>query len=402
MTIKDLLKESFKGLFYHKLRSFLAVSGIVVGVMTVIVIQSAVAGYNRKIENEFTAFGSDLIILEKWPWVQRGFHLRQRRPDITLEDAKAINEQCKTCKLTTVSSGTFTTISHEDMDFSSYIEAGDENFLEVYSMAISNGRFFNSTEVKTRANVAVLGNQIANELFPNIDPIGKKISIGKFKYYIIGVLESKGSIMGESQDNFVCIPITTFFKDFGSNRSLSIGILPVKKELFYQTKDEVKRIMRQRHNLGDNKPDDFAINSPDDLLEMYYKLTSTAFLVMILIGGIALIVGAIGVMNIMLVSVTERTNEIGLRKAIGANSNDILNQFLSEAIFLCVIGGISGIILGIIISKIIQWTTPIPSHTSISAIILSVLVMVFTGLISGLIPALKASKQNPIDALRYE
>ncbi|MCX7837056.1 MAG: ABC transporter permease, partial [candidate division WOR-3 bacterium] len=285
----------------------------------------------------------------------------------------------------------------------------DENLQYTSNYVISSGRFINEDDFKRRRKVCVVGSYIVENLFPDTDPLFKTINLGGKKFTIVGVLEPKGSFMGQPQDNIIIIPLTTFDEVFPKPtgfqrlwRGLSFQILPKDGKNLERTIDEIREVLRRRRRLGFDKPDDFGINTQQTLREIYKNITNVAFIVMIAVAAISLIVGGIGIMNIMLVAVTERTKEIGLRKAVGASNRDILLQFLLEACFLSFLGGVIGLILGIGSAKIIAALTPLESAVPLWVIIIGVLFPICVGIFFGIYPATRAAKLNPIEALRYE
>jgi len=250
--------------------------------------------------------------------------------------------------------------------------------------------------------VVLVGSDIADNLFPGQDAVDKDIKIGNYYFRIVGVAKKRGSFLGFSQDNFVMIPITTFNKIFGTKRFLAIFVKVESFGSMQEAQDQVRLVMRTRRNVPYDKPDDFAIMTADTFMEMYRNFTSTAFIVMIGVSSIALVVGGIVIMNIMLVSVTERTREIGIRKAVGAKKKNILWQFLIEAVTLSLVGGSIGIILGGIMAKVVAAFSPLPAAIEVWSVITGLIIATSVGLFFGIFPAVKAAKLDPIVCLRHE
>jgi putative ABC transport system permease protein len=265
------------------------------------------------------------------------------------------------------------------------------------------GRFVTEAEVARSARVCVLGSELADVLFPTTNPIGKEIRVGPEAFTVVGVLAKRGQMFGQSRDNFVGLPITTLMKFFRYDKDgLEIIAIPRRSETLGETIEQLRNVLRQRRKVPYGKPDDFSIMTQDTLVDLYNQLTGAAYLVMVVISSIGLLVGGIGVMNIMLVSVKERTREIGIRKAIGARSGDILRQFLVEAIVLTGIGGVLGVLIGFGIALIVKSATPLPAAVSWWSVVLGLSVSGAIGLFFGIFPAQKAAHMDPIVALRYE
>lgn len=396
----------------HKLRSFLTLLGIMIGVMTVIGMVSIIQGLNKSFLRELEGIGSSTIFVTKYePGVHIGRmpeELRMRK-DLTYEDALALEKECPSVKAVSLELGVWDPFQAKKVKFKN-IEAKDpfvvgvnDKYSQVYSLFPRDGRFFTETEVINRRKVCILGIEVAEILFPHTDAIGKEIRIGEHRFTVVGILEKKGKFLGFSRDNIILIPITSLMKLFPYRKeNLEIAIIPRKHELIFEAIEEMTNVLRKRRKVPFGKPNDFAISTQDTILDLYNQITGAAYLVMIVISSIGLLVGGIGVMNIMLVSVRERTREIGIRKALGARKSDILNQFLIEAVFLTGTGGILGIILGFSIAFLVRVATPLPASVTFWSVALGFLVAVSVGLFFGIFPAQKAAKLDPIVALRYE
>jgi putative ABC transport system permease protein len=280
----------------------------------------------------------------------------------------------------------------------------NERWPEVVSVYLpKEGRFFTKSEITHKAQVCLLGYETAEVLFPHSSPIGKEIRIGDRKFTVVGVMAKRGEIFGQSRDNLVAIPITTLMKHFPYRKeNLEVLAVPVKHELIFEAIEEITNVLRKRRRVPVGRENDFEIYTQETFLELYNQITGAAYLVMIVISSIGLLVGGIGVMNIMLVSVKERTREIGIRKAIGARNSDILTQFLIEAIFLTGTGGVIGIFLGFLVAVLVKAATPLPASITMWSVALGFFVSISVGLFFGVFPARKAAKLDPIVALRYE
>ncbi len=410
--IKEIFRMAIDSIKSHKLRSFLTLLGIVIGVMTVIGMVSIIQGLNRSFLSQLESVGSDIIGVVKYePGIHTGnlSEEERQRKDLTFEDAMAIEEECPLVKAVAVdiSVDIFEeiTIKYQNTKVQdAFILGMNERWPLVLSVYLPReGRFLTESDITHRTRVCVLGAELEETLFPHTQAIGKKIRIGPEKFLVVGVLEKRGSMFGQSQDNLVGIPITTLMKYFPYDlENIEITLTPKKHGYIQETIEQVINVLRKRRKVGFGKPNDFAIYTQDTIIDLYNQLTGAAYLVMIVISSISLLVGGIGVMNIMLVSVKERTREIGIRKAIGARPSDILRQFLIEAIFLTGIGGVIGIIIGFCIAFLVKAVTPLPASVTLWSVFLGFFVSVSVGLFFGIFPAQKASKTDPIVCLRYE
>lgn len=410
--LKEILAMAFNSLKTHKLRSFLTLLGIMIGVMTVISMVSIIQGLNRSFLSQLESVGSDLIIVEKYePGIQMGRRSEEERTrkDLTFEDAVAVGKECSLVKAVAVSLTTnifeSITIKYRDIKSEDAILLGmNDKFPQVLSVYTpEEGRFITASDVTHRTKVCVLGSELAETLFPHTQPLGKEIRIGPEKFTVVGVLKKRGSMFGQSRDNFAGIPITTLMKYFPYDLSnLQIIATPNKHGYLPDTIEQIINVLRKRRKVPFGKANDFTVYTQDTMLNLYKQLTGAAYLVMIVISSIGLLVGGIGVMNIMLVSVKERTREIGIRKAIGARPSDILKQFLIEAVFLTGTGGILGIIIGFSIAFLVKAATPLPASVTPWSVFLGFFVSVSVGIFFGIFPAQKAARLEPIVSLRYE
>ncbi len=410
--INEIFQMAFDSLRANKLRSFLTLLGIVIGVMTVIGMVSIIQGLNKSILSDLESVGSDIIGINKYePGIQTGNRSEEerQRKDLTFDDALAIKKECSLVKAVAVSlvAAIFEEIPIKYQNIKAqdaFILGMNENWPQVLSIYTPvKGRFITESDVNHRAKVCVLGAELNETLFPHSEAVGKEIRIGAEKFLVVGVLEKRGSMFGQSRDNLVGIPITALMKHFPYTlENLDIIATPTKHGYLEETIEQMINVMRRRRKVPFGKPNDFAVYTQDTLVDLYNQLTGAAYIVMIVISSIGLLVGGIGVMNIMLVSVKERTREIGIRKAIGARSSDILKQFLIEAIFLTGTGGAIGILIGFAIAFIVKSVTPLPASVTLWSIFLGFFVSVSVGLFFGIFPAQKAARVDPIICLHYE
>jgi putative ABC transport system permease protein len=400
---------AFETLLAHKFRSFLTILGIVVGVSVVIVIASLISGVKANLVSQIESLGANNIIAMHINALMGGRPTREERmrKPLTVDDAKAIKEQCPSVqdvcwiglpwrtrvsikyKEKTVRGGDFVGVS--------------VNLPDVYNLKIENGRFFTETEEEHKVSVAILGPDTATSLFGDFDPIGKQIIVQGHPFTVLGVTEkSKLGSMISQADNYVYIPYGTFHKMMPWEKYHQL-IIQARSGMRPQAMDEAESLLRRRRGVKHSEPNSFSLTTADTLVKQLDQFTSLIGIVAIAISSVGLLVGGIGVMNIMLVSVTERTREIGVRKAIGATKRDIVLQFLFEAMTLTGIGGLFGVILAIALSFIVVAFLPsLPAMIPLWAVITGLTVSVAIGLIFGVWPARKAAQLDPIEALRYE
>ena len=410
-AIQEAFSQAIFSIRSNKLRAFLTILGIVIGVMTVIGMVSIIQGLNSSMTNRLQSMGPHLIQFQHEEMVQFGRptrEMRMRKP-LYYEDAVAIRENASAIKAVSAEAYHFgVEMKYRTEKTTGLAFAGVEpTFLECNNMNVDMGRFITDTDLQHATFVVVIGDDVAKALFPGgLDPIGKTVLANGYKFQVIGKFERKGdSFLGGSNDDYVTIPFSTFLKLFPSSyreNGLHIATIPKDPQLFPVAIDQGTAVLRRQRGLKADQPNNFAVVTPDNIMATYNQITGAIYLVMVVISSIGLMVGGVGVMNIMLVSVKERTREIGLRKALGARSRDILWQFLIEAVVLCLIGGALGMIAGAGIAFLVNSLSPLPAKVSAGAVIAAITVSSSVGLFFGLYPARRAAKQDPILALHYE
>jgi putative ABC transport system permease protein len=411
-TMSENSRFALTALRAHKLRSALTVLGIVIGITTVIAMVSVIQGFKNNMIRDFQQFGATLVQFQKFDprfGPGRRDESERQRKNLTYEDAMAIKELAPS--VAAVSPERYWFGEVPDVVYGGKEATPDtvvgvnQDYPACNNKFVGEGRFIMDGDVRRSAEVVVLGYAVADALFPFSDPIGKIVMMRGRKYEVAGVMEKQGETMGESTDQHVYLPITTFDTHFPFIKrevGVNIATIPRKPEWIDRVIEEGTTVLRTRRKVPFNKPNDFGIMTPDKLIGNFQAVTGGITLAMVFISSIALLVGGVGVMNIMLVSVTERTREIGLRKALGAVKRDIVTQFLTEAMTLAAFGGIIGVLVGLGIALIIRLLSPLATATPLWSVVLGLLVSISIGLFFGIYPAYKAARLDPVEALRYE
>jgi putative ABC transport system permease protein len=413
MTFDDIKESAFMALDTlraNKLRSTLTILGVSVGVVTVIFMVSIIQGLNKAFADQIESLGSNTIFISKFapsfgrPPGPDEIH----RKDLTMEDAEALRTEAPSIVgVSPIHRMIASTVRYQDKQTDTPILFGVTPYYEfVQTQYVASGRFVNEIDMQDRSNVVIIGVDVKQALFPYEDPLDKEVRINGNPFRIIGVMEPLGNFFGQSRDNSIFVPITTFDKYYPDRPFPEVVffviVRPRSRAFVKPAIDEITDILRRRRRVPVGAPDNFGISSQDSLLDVYNQLTGATALVLTSISFVALMIGGIGVMNIMLVSVTERTKEIGVRKAVGATRLNILSQFLIEAVVLTAIGGFAGLAVGEVASLLMNKYSPLPAYVPLWAIGVGVGISAAVGIIFGLWPAWKAARLNPIDALRWE
>ena len=407
MDVRESFFIALGALWANKLRAILTTLGIVIGVMTVIGMMTIIQGINATVAREFSLIGGNTFYVRKFPAIVTGSVWRKyrKRKDITVEQAEAIIRRSTLADRVTPELYTFgqrVRYGGEKTNSDIDVVGGSEDWQIVNGRFVDEGRFLQPMDVRGSRRTCVIGKDIVETLFPFEDPIGKQVRIGADRFTVVGVLEEKGEVFGSSEDDMVIVPYTTFQQVFGKRQFTQIAVQARNPELLDRTIDEVIGIMRVERKVKPGEENDFEIMTQESLMDTWKNITKVVFAAAVGIAMISLLVGGIGIMNIMLVSVTERTKEIGIRKSLGARRRDILWQFIVEAIMLSAVGGVIGIALGIGLGKLIGAISPLPAAIPIWAVFAGLGFSTMVGLIFGTYPAAKAAKLDPIVALRYE
>jgi putative ABC transport system permease protein len=408
MNIGEAIKIAFQSLWANKLRSALTLLGVVIGVAAVIAVVTFVNGINGYVAEKIFNLGADVFIVSKTPNVITDvdqFIEGQKRKDLSMEQYRAVAEECSACKVVGASLRQFNgkVVFGNQSSSDTMVRGWTPTMAAIYDLDLVFGRMINDTDGNYASPVAIIGWDIRENLLGSVDPIGKEIRVDGRTYRVIGVGKKEGKTLGQSRDNWVLLPIATWIKAYGAQKSVNIWAKTNDVGApFEQAIDQARVILRSlRHDRAGEK-DSFVIETNQSFLSIWANLSGTFFIVMIVIASISLIVGGIVIMNIMLVSVTERTREIGIRKALGARPRDVLRQFLIESVTLALIGGLFGVTGGVGIAKLVTLLIGMPSAIKFWAIIAGLLVSASVGIFFGVYPARKAAKLDPIVALRFE
>ena len=405
MRYLQILKVAYRALTRNKMRSSLTMLGIIIGVGAVIAMVAIGQGAKKMIDAQVSSLGDNLLTVFSGSHFHRGVRSAAGTvTNLTDEDAQAILENCPAVTRVTPRVRTGAQIIAGNLNWNASVEGYAPDFVFIRSWPVASGTFFTDQDVRGATKVCVLGKTIVDELFAGQDPVGEIIRINKLPFRILGVLSPKGdNAFGRDQDDIVIVPYTTAQKKLiGITHVQYIMASAVDRTQIDVAEDQITQLLRQRHKIPPGEEDDFRVRSQLDLASVAGSTSKIMTILLAAIASVSLIVGGIGIMNIMLVSVTERTREIGLRMAVGAKGRDILTQFLVESVVLCLAGGLIGILIGILSSKVISGVLNWPTFVSIPAVALAFFFAAFVGIFFGFYPARKASLLDPIEALRYE
>lgn len=408
LDFKSILKMATVSLKINKIRSMLTSLGIIIGVSAVIIMLAVGSGASKKIAKDMESMGSNLLMIRSASAKSGGVRMGMgTRPTLTMKDAEVIESKARGVLALAPYSAESKQLTYGNQNWSTTVGGTTQPYFLIRNYEVESGRGFLPEDNKNSTKVAIIGQTVSTELFGDVDPIGKTIRIGNVPFKVIGLLKTKGSSgMGQDQDDLVFIPITTAQrKVFGTDFPGTVSMIAVKAQndqVISMTQEDITEILQHRHHIGKNQDDDFEFRNLAEMQETIKSTTKTMSLLLGAIAGVSLVVGGIGIMNIMLVSVTERTKEIGIRMAIGAKASDIRIQFLIESFLLSMAGGLIGVLIGILGAYLMHRFAGMNIAITLSSIMLSLGFSAAIGVGFGYYPAYKASLLNPIDALRYE
>jgi len=405
LAIRDNLAQCLSALHAHKLRASLTMLGLTMGVATLITVMTIVQGANLYVENKIANLGTNVFQIARTPFAVTDFNIiikALKYKKIEIEDVRAVEEGCTACGEVGATASASVKARHEDKESTDVNFYGQTpNMANIDSRTVENGRYFTTWEADHRTSVCLIGDTIVQRLFLGVDPIGKNIRIGNDEFTVIGVMEKVGSVLGQDQDNFVIVPLPVFLSIQGIHSSLTINV-KTSAGNFETAQDQAQLILRARRHLSGKMENDFFIGTKDSYMALWKSISSAFFGVFILVSVISVVIGGIVIMNVMLVSVTLRRREIGVRRAMGATQGDILKQFITESFMQCIAGGAIGIALGFLVALLLRTYTPFPASVRTSVAVMRVIMSSAVGLFFGIYPALRAAKLDPVVALRSD
>jgi putative ABC transport system permease protein len=403
--IREGFGISWNAIRANKMRSILTTLGIVIGIVTVTLMGTAIEGLNRSFLKSISALGADVFYVDRFRWLNTTHEdwLKQwkRRP-IRLAEAQALANQLTLADAVVPTVDINAALKYKNRSASGVTVIGTtEAYVNTSGVGVAQGRFLSAADAEGGRPVCVIGAQVATNLFQKESPLGNKIKIEAQSYEVVGVLEKQGSFLGLfSLDNQVIIPLKQLIAGFWGNPDIGIQVKAKQLVLLDEAREELRQVMRRVRRIAPNQPDDFSINQQDQFVQMFDRVAGTIAIIGLFVTGLSLFVGGIGIMNIMFVSVAERTREIGIRKAIGAKRRTILLQFLTEAACICMLGGLIGLAIAWPLTLVVQRF--LPTTMSLTVVGIALLVSLVTGVVSGFVPAWRAARMNPVDALRSE
>jgi putative ABC transport system permease protein len=405
LAVRDNLAQCVSALRANKMRTLLTMLGLTMGVATLITVMTIVQGANVYVENKIANLGTNVFQIARTPFAVTDFNiiikaLKFRK--IELEDMEAVAEKCQRCGEVGATASSTVRARYGDKEVQDVSLSGQTaNMADIDTRSVVEGRYFTPSEASHRAGVCLVGDTIVQRLFPGVNPIGKTIRVDTEELTIVGVMEKVGSVLGQDQDNFVMVPLPVFLRMHGPQTSLTINVKTTPQD-FQDAQDEAQLLMRARRHLSGKAENDFFIGTKESYMALWRSISSAFFGVFILVSVISVVIGGIVIMNVMLVSVTARRKEIGVRRAVGATRLDILRQFMAESLMQCLAGGTIGIALGFLIALALRTFSPFPAAVQAWVAVAGVFMSSAVGLFFGIYPALRASRLDPVIAMRSE
>jgi putative ABC transport system permease protein len=404
--VLDSILIALQAIWANKLRSFMTVLGNIVAVTSIVTVVTLIQGMNGMVADAIVSdIGADNFTVQRMPPVFNEDDAERNRnnPLITLDEAEAIRRFSPLIVSVAAQAGRNATVSYRTEEIDNVnIQGVSASYADFSTFNAERGRMMSSIEVERGQQVTILGYSLADRLFGDIEPLEKTIKIAGIGFRVVGVSEQKGSFFGDSQDNFAVIPLGAYQRLFGARQSLQLMVKPVSPDRMTEAMDDATVALRVARRLKPSAPNNFGIITSDFILDLYRQVTSGVFAVLVGIVALSLVVGGIVIMNIMLMVVSERTREIGLRKALGARRRDIIYQILTESVTLSTFGGVVGTLLGFILAQIISKLTPLPAAVQIWSVLIGIGITAVVGLFFGMYPAMRAARLDPIEALRRE
>jgi putative ABC transport system permease protein len=405
LHISDNFAQCWSALRAHKLRASLTVLGLTMGVATLITVMTIVQGANNYVEQKIANLGTGVFQIARTPFAVTDFNviikaLKYRK--IEVEDMTAIAEACTACQEVGATASATVKARSGDKELQDVNLYGQTaNMADIDSKTVAFGRYFTPAEAANKSNVCLIGETLAHEFFLGVDPVGRNVRVGNDDFLVIGVMEKVGSVFGQDQDNFVIIPLPVFLRTQGIHFSITINA-KASPQNFEQSQDQAHLILRSRHHLIGNMDDDFFIGTKESYMALWRSISSAFFAVFIMVSAITVLIGGIVIMNVMLVSVTLRKREIGVRRAMGATKQDILKQFMLESVMQCIGGGFAGVALGFLVALALRTYTPFPASAQTWMVVFGLVFSSAVGLFFGIYPAVSASQLDPVVALRSD
>jgi len=405
LAVRDNLAECLNALRANKLRAGLTTLGLTMGVATLITVMTIVQGANVYVEQKIANLGTNVFQIARTPFAVTDFNvvikaLKFRK--IERDDMEAVADRCPDCEQVGASASATVHVRAGNREISDVNLSGQTaSMADIDTRAVERGRYFSPSEEEHRTNVCLIGDTLVQQLFPSVDPIGATIRVDNDEFTVVGVMEKVGSVLGQDQDNFVMIPLSVFLRMRGAHTSVTINVKAAGGR-FERAQDQAQLILRARRHLAPNAENDFFIGTKESYMALWRSISGAFFAVFIMVSAISVIIGGIVIMNVMLVSVTARKREIGVRRAVGATKRDVLRQFMAESVSQCIVGGLIGTALGFLVAMLLRDYTPFPASVQTWVAVMGVVMSSAVGLFFGIYPALRASRLDPIVALRSE